>query len=174
MTSRVVPAGKLMPRPRDPTSMWAPMRVASMRLRLDQARSIRSGAQGLLPPAIPRSDPGGPPCPGPRSQRHHMSARPRRGDGMTAQPCGPRPPGRRIIAFFGELDPVRALLRRQVGGIHIIHGTLGDQARFQHRSQIGEDEILKALLADIVKQQRPHHVAGERNDVVPLKPCTLA
>ena len=67
-----------------------------------------------------------------------------------------------------------ALLRSQVGGVHVIHGTFGDEARLEHGTQIRKHEILKALLADVVKQKRSNHVAGEWNHVVTLEPGTFA
>src|ERR1700684_56288 len=79
-----------------------------------------------------------------------------------------------VVVILGKLDPVLAFLRSQVGGVHVIHGTLGDKARFEHRAQVREDKILKALLADIVEQKRADHVAGERDDVMALEPGTLA
>ena len=63
-----------------------------------------------------------------------------------------------VVVVFGEFDPVLALLRRQVGGVHVIHRALGDQPRLQHRAEIGEHQILETLLADVIKQERPHHV----------------
>jgi len=78
-----------------------------------------------------------------------------------------------VLVILSQLDPVLAFLRREVRGIHIIHGTLGDEARLEHRAQIGKYEILKTLLAHIVKQKRTHHVAGEWNHIVALEPRAL-
>jgi hypothetical protein len=79
-----------------------------------------------------------------------------------------------VVVIFGELDPVLALLRGKVRGVNVIHGTLGDEARFEHGTQVGENEILKALLTDIVEEQRTNHVARERSYAVTLEPGTLA
>ena len=64
-----------------------------------------------------------------------------------------------VLIIFGQLDPVLALLRGQVGGVHIIHGTFGDQARFEHGTEIGKNEVLKALLADVVEEQGANQIA---------------
>ena len=34
-----------------------------------------------------------------------------------------------VVIIFGELDPVLAFLRSKVGGVHVVHRALGDQAR---------------------------------------------
>jgi len=57
-----------------------------------------------------------------------------------------------VLVVLGEFDPVLTLLRSEIGGIDIIHGTLRDQAGFQHGTQVGEDEILKTLLAHVVEK----------------------
>src|SRR5580704_304029 len=79
-----------------------------------------------------------------------------------------------VLVILGQFDPVLAFLRRQVGGVNVIHGTLGDEPRLEHGAEVGKHEVLKTLLSDIVEQQRPHHVAGERDNVVALEPRTLA
>jgi len=79
-----------------------------------------------------------------------------------------------VLVILGEFDPVLTLLRGEIGGVDIIHGTLRDQAGFQHGAQVGEDEILKTLLAHVIEKQRADHVAGERDDVMALEPGTLA
>src|SRR5580704_17194794 len=79
-----------------------------------------------------------------------------------------------VVVVLGEFDPVLALLRGEVGGVNVIRGTLGDEPRLQHGAQIGEDEVLKALLTDVIEEQRTNHVARERNHAVALEPGTLA
>src|SRR3984957_1212232 len=79
-----------------------------------------------------------------------------------------------VVVIFGEFDPVLPLLRREVGGVDVIHGALGDEARLEHGAQVGEDKILKALLPDVVEEQRTNHVARERSHAVTLEPGTLA
>jgi hypothetical protein len=69
---------------------------------------------------------------------------------------------------------VLAFLRGEVGGIDVIHGTLGDEARLEHGAQVGEDEILKTLLTNVVEEKRTDHVGGERHDVMALEPGTFA
>jgi hypothetical protein len=49
-----------------------------------------------------------------------------------------------------------------------------NQARFQHRAQIREDQILKTLFGGIVEEQGSQQVAGERSDVVAFKPRAFA
>src|SRR5262249_15950868 len=75
-----------------------------------------------------------------------------------------------VLIILGQLDPVLALLRSKVGGIHIVGWTLCDQTRLEHGAKVREDEILKALLPDIIKEQSAHQVTRKRDDVVPLKP----
>jgi hypothetical protein len=58
-----------------------------------------------------------------------------------------------VVVILGKLDPVLPLLRSQVRGIHVVHGSLGNEACFQHGAQVGKHEILKALLANVVKQK---------------------
>ena len=56
-----------------------------------------------------------------------------------------------VVVIFGEFDPVLAFLRGEVRGVHVIHRTLGDEACLEHGAQVGKHEILKALLANVVK-----------------------
>ncbi len=79
-----------------------------------------------------------------------------------------------IPIIFRQFDPVLTLLRREIGCVHIVHGTLGDQPRLEHGAQVREYEILKTLFANVVEQQRTHHVTGERDNTMPFEPGTLA
>ncbi len=51
---------------------------------------------------------------------------------------------------------------------------MGNQTRFQHRSQIRENEILKPLFRGIVEEQGTQHIARKRSDVMAFEPGTLA
>src|SRR5437899_2808129 len=79
-----------------------------------------------------------------------------------------------IVVVLGELDPVLTLLRCQVRSVHIIHGPLGDKARFEHRAQVRKHKILETLFAHVVKEKGADHIAGEWDHVVPLEPGTFA
>ena len=57
---------------------------------------------------------------------------------------------------------MRALLRGQVGCVDVIHGTLGDESRLEHGAHVGEDQILKALFANVVEKNGAQQVAGEK------------
>jgi len=41
-----------------------------------------------------------------------------------------------IAVVFCQLDPIMALLRREIGGVHIIHRPTRDKAGLQHGAQI--------------------------------------
>ena len=58
-----------------------------------------------------------------------------------------------VAVILRQLDPVLAFLRSEIRGVHIIHRTLRDQPRLEHRAQVGEHEILKTLLAHIVEKK---------------------
>ena len=79
-----------------------------------------------------------------------------------------------VSGVFGKLDPTATLMRGEVGSIDVVHGAARDQARTKHGAQIRKNQVLKALLVRIIEQERANQVAGERTDVVPLKPRTLA
>src|SRR5216684_4140794 len=79
-----------------------------------------------------------------------------------------------IAIIFRQFDPVLTLLRREICCVHIVHRTLGDQPRLEHGAQVREYEILKTLFANVVEQQRTHHVTGERDNTMAFEPGTLA
>ena len=81
---------------------------------------------------------------------------------------------RLVSEIVRQLHPAPPLVRRKVGGVHVVPGTLGQQARAQHRAQGGEHQVLVALFGHVVEQQNAHHVAGQRKYVVPLEPRALA
>jgi len=57
-----------------------------------------------------------------------------------------------VLIILGQFNPVLALLRRKVGGVHIVHGALGDEPRLS----MGADwkiRGLEALFADVIEQQ---------------------
>src|ERR1017187_8706037 len=59
-----------------------------------------------------------------------------------------------VLIILGQLDPVLAVLGREVGRVHIVRGTLGDEPRFEHGAEIGKDEILKTLFANRSEERR--------------------
>ena len=79
-----------------------------------------------------------------------------------------------IAVILGQFDPSAALVRRQIRGVDVIHGTLCDQPRLQHGTQVRENQILKALFRGVIKQERAQEIAGEWRNVVPFEPRTLA
>src|SRR6266550_624899 len=79
-----------------------------------------------------------------------------------------------ISIIFGQFDPAVALVRCEVGCVYVVCGTTRDQPGFQHRTQIGKNQILKSLLRSIVKQKCSQQIAGERRDVMALEPRTLS
>src|SRR5882762_7678884 len=42
-----------------------------------------------------------------------------------------------VAVVFGQLDPVLALLRGEIGGVDVIHRTLGNESGLEHRAQVG-------------------------------------
>jgi hypothetical protein len=56
-----------------------------------------------------------------------------------------------VSIVMSEFDPALALVWGKVGGVHVIQGTARDQSSFQHGAQVGENQILEALLSGIVK-----------------------
>ena len=75
-----------------------------------------------------------------------------------------------ITVILGKLDPAMAVVWREVGRVHVVHGTAGDQPRFQHGSQIRKNQVLKALFLRIVEKKFAQQVARKRMNVVPLEP----
>src|ERR1700704_1152436 len=43
-----------------------------------------------------------------------------------------------VAVVFSKFDPMLTLLRGKVGRVDIVHRTLGDQARLEHRAQVRE------------------------------------
>lgn len=64
-----------------------------------------------------------------------------------------------IAKIFRELDPIVALVRREIRRIDIIHWTSRNQARFEHGAQIRKHQILKTLLLRIIKKHCAQDVA---------------
>ena len=74
----------------------------------------------------------------------------------------------------GHLDPLAALVRREVGGIHVVPGHLGDQASAQQRTQGGKDQALVALFFDVVEEDVAEQIAGQRRDAAAAEPGGFA
>src|SRR5271165_1513686 len=79
-----------------------------------------------------------------------------------------------VAKVVRQLYPTAALVRREIGRVHIVPWTPRQQPRAQHGAQGGKHKVLVALLGDVVEQQNPDHVARQRQDIVPLEPCALA
>ena len=79
-----------------------------------------------------------------------------------------------VVVVSRKFDPVLALVRREIGGVYVIHGTLGDETGFEHRTQVREDQVLIALFAHVIEEQSADHVARKRRQIVALEPRTLA
>ena len=79
-----------------------------------------------------------------------------------------------ILEALGHLDPLAALMRREVGRIDIVPGHPGDQPCPQRRTKGGEDEALVALLGDVVEEEVAEQVARERGDAAALVSGGLA
>ena len=78
-----------------------------------------------------------------------------------------------VAEALRHLDPLLALVRAQVGGVHVVPRHLGDQPRAQQAAQSREDETLVALVGDVVEEQGAEEVAGERGDAAAFVPCLL-
>ncbi len=75
-----------------------------------------------------------------------------------------------VVVILGQLNPMLAFFRSEIGGVDVVHGPTGDKTRFQHGAQVGKDKILITLFANIVEEQGAQHVAGKGNDVVAFEP----
>ncbi len=73
-----------------------------------------------------------------------------------------------------HLDPLAALVRAEVGGVDVVPGHLGDEARAEEAAEGAEDEALVALLGDVVEEDVAQQVAGERGDAAALVPGGFA
>ena len=79
-----------------------------------------------------------------------------------------------VAIIFRQFDPALAVVRREVRGIDIVHGTARNQPRLQHGSQVRKHQILKALLLRVVEKKLTQQIARKRMNVVALEPRTLA
>src|SRR5438067_2491930 len=75
-----------------------------------------------------------------------------------------------VAESAGHLDPLPTLMRRQVGGIDIIHRTFGDKAGAKQRAQGREDETLIALLGLVIEEKLAQGITGERHHSASLEP----
>ncbi len=79
-----------------------------------------------------------------------------------------------VAEALGHLDPLLALVGAEVGGVDVVPGHLGDEARAEEAAEGGEDEALVALLGDVVEEEGAEQVAGERGDAAALVPGGFA
>ncbi len=78
-----------------------------------------------------------------------------------------------ITKTFSHLDPLAALMRRQITGINVIPWHTGDQPGTEQGSERGKDKALIALFCNVVKKDLAQHIAGKRSHAAALKPGRL-
>src|SRR5205814_1388544 len=73
-----------------------------------------------------------------------------------------------VAEALRHANPLTALVWREVRGIDVVPGHLGDQPRSQKAAQRGENQSLVALLRNVVKKNRAQQVAREWRDAAAL------